>query len=181
MTDRSEALDNVLDYYQNPRNYGEMEQADMSMQGGNPGCGDIITVYLKFKNDRVEEISFTGNGCTISQAAASMLTEILPGKTMAEIDELNYHLLEDLLGEELVKDAAKMFYPGAGYSEICDPASTSRKTVHRIRRKHTFMSGVHIQSFGQLKLSPGMGVAAEQAATLSCFLPQRICPFILFM
>lgn len=103
MTDRSEVLDNVLDYYQNPRNYGEMEQPDMSMQGGNPGCGDIITVYLKFKNDRVEEISFTGNGCTISQAAASMLTEILPGKTMAEINELNYHLLEDLLGEELVK------------------------------------------------------------------------------
>lgn len=101
--DRSEALETILDYYQNPRNYGAMPEADISLQGGNPGCGDIITVYLKFNGDQVDKVSFTGEGCTISQATASMLTELLPGKTIQEIEALDFHLIEDLLGEELVK------------------------------------------------------------------------------
>src|SRR5512142_913886 len=75
----AEILELILDHYQNPRNYGEMEDADVSLQGGNPGCGDIITVYLKFNGDKLESISYTGQGCTISQATASLLTELLPG------------------------------------------------------------------------------------------------------
>lgn len=101
--ERDEALEYILDYYQNPRNYGELPDADVTLQGGNPGCGDIVTVYLKFNGDRLEKATYTGNGCTISQAAASMLTELLPGKTAAEIETLDFHLIEELLGEELVK------------------------------------------------------------------------------
>lgn len=101
--DQSEALEYILDYYQNPRNYGELPDADISLQGGNPGCGDIVTVYLKFKGDRVDQVTFTGQGCTISQAATSMLTEQLSGKTIQEIENLDFHLVEELLGEELVK------------------------------------------------------------------------------
>ena len=73
------------------------------MQGGNPGCGDIVTVYLKFNGDKVDSVTYTGQGCTISQAAASMLTEILPGKTIEEIENMDFHLIEEMLGEELVK------------------------------------------------------------------------------
>lgn len=101
--DRSEALEVILDHYQNPRNYGEMPDADISLQGGNPGCGDIITMYLKFNGDHLETVTYTGQGCTISQAAASMLTELLPGNTIQQIEDLDFHMLEELLSEELVK------------------------------------------------------------------------------
>lgn len=105
--DRSEALEVILDHYQNPRNYGELADADVSLQGGNPGCGDIITVYLKFDGERLDQISYTGQGCTISQAAASMLTEIVPGYTIEQIEQLDYTLLQELLSEELVKTRPK--------------------------------------------------------------------------
>lgn len=101
--DRTEALEFILDHYENPRNYGEIEDASISQQGGNPGCGDIITVYLKFNGEQLERITYTGEGCTISQAAASMLTEILPGYTFEQIKNMDYHILEEMLGEELVK------------------------------------------------------------------------------
>lgn len=107
MMDRSEALEFILDHYQNPRNFGEMQDADVSLQGGNPGCGDIVTMFLKFNGDRLEKVTYTGEGCTISQAAASMLTEILPGQTLEEIDNLDFHMVEDLLSEELVKTRPK--------------------------------------------------------------------------
>ncbi len=105
--DKAEILELVLDYYQNPRNYGEMTDADVSLQGGNPGCGDIVTMFLKFDGDRLEKVTFTGEGCTISQAAASLLTEILPGQTVDQIEKMDYHVIEEMLGEELVKTRPK--------------------------------------------------------------------------
>jgi nitrogen fixation protein NifU and related proteins len=106
--DRSEALEFILDHYQNPRNYGEMEAADISLQGGNPGCGDIVTLYLKFDEaDKLQAVTYTGEGCTISQAATSMLTEMLSGYTFEEIENLDFHLIEELLGEELVRTRPK--------------------------------------------------------------------------
>jgi nitrogen fixation protein NifU and related proteins len=106
--DRAEALEYILDHYQNPRNYGEMEAADISLQGGNPGCGDIVTLYLKFNEEgKLEAITYTGEGCTISQAATSMLTELAPGYTLDEIENLDYHLVEELLSAELVRTRPK--------------------------------------------------------------------------
>jgi nitrogen fixation protein NifU and related proteins len=106
--DRTEVLEIILDHYHNPRNYGEMEQADISMQGGNPGCGDIVTIYLKFSQaGQLLEVTYTGEGCTISQAATSMLTEMMPGHSVEQIEELNFHLIEELVGEELVKTRPK--------------------------------------------------------------------------
>ncbi len=105
--DRSEALELILDHYQNPRNYGEMEDADVSLQGGNPGCGDIITMYLKFNDDRLEKVTYTGEGCTISQAAASMLTELLEGYTVEQIENLDYKVISEMLSDELVKTRPK--------------------------------------------------------------------------
>jgi nitrogen fixation protein NifU and related proteins len=105
--DRAEALETILDHYQNPRNFGEMQAADISLQGGNPGCGDIVTLYLKFDGNTLEEVSFTGTGCTISQAATSMLTEVAKGYTIEQIENLDYSLIEDLLSAELVKTRPK--------------------------------------------------------------------------
>ncbi len=105
--ERSEALELILDHYQNPHNYGEMNDADISLQGGNPGCGDIITLYLKFDDDRLDKISYTGQGCTISQAAASMLTDAVQGMSIQEIEDLDFSMIEDMLSDELVKTRPK--------------------------------------------------------------------------
>jgi nitrogen fixation protein NifU and related proteins len=102
--DRQEAIEYLLDHYQNPRNSGALEHADVTMPGGNPGCGDIVTIYLKVNDagDHVEQVTFEGQGCTISQAAASILTELVEGKPLAEIDEMDFSDMIDLLGREVV-------------------------------------------------------------------------------
>jgi nitrogen fixation protein NifU and related proteins len=105
--DRSEALEIILDHYNNPRNYGEIEDASISLQGGNPGCGDIVKLFLKFDANRLVEITYTGTGCTISQAATSMLTEMVQGITVEEIENLDYRVVEEFLSEELVKTRPK--------------------------------------------------------------------------
>ena len=75
MFDRQAYIDNILDHYENPRHRGHMDDASVTMKGGNPGCGDIITVYLKLDDgERIQDVSFEGEGCTISQAAASILS-----------------------------------------------------------------------------------------------------------
>jgi nitrogen fixation NifU-like protein len=116
--DRAEALENILDHYQNPRNYGEMPDADVSLKGGNPGCGDIITMYLKFNGETLEKVTYTGEGCTISQAAASMLTETLPGLTLEEIEALDFGTVVDLLGDEMVKTRPKCSTLGLDTAKI---------------------------------------------------------------
>ncbi len=105
--DRAEALEYILDHYQNPRNYGEMEDADVSLQGGNPGCGDIVTLYLKFNGNQLEKVTYTGEGCTISQAATSMLTEEMPGRSVDEIENMDYTIVGEMLSDELVKTRPK--------------------------------------------------------------------------
>jgi len=104
---RSEQIELLLDHYNNPRHYGELEDADVSLQGGNPGCGDIVTLFVKVGGDRVEEITFTGEGCTISQAATSMLTEELRGATLADIETMDFHAIEELIGSEMVHTRPK--------------------------------------------------------------------------
>ena len=105
--DRSEALENILDHFQNPHNYGELESPDISLQGGNPGCGDVVTLFLKFNGDRLEQISYTGQGCTISQAATSMLTDLAAGYSIEQIEQLDYRSIEELLSAELVRTRPK--------------------------------------------------------------------------
>lgn len=104
---RSEQIELLLDHYNNPRHYGEMEEPDVSLQGGNPGCGDIITLYVKLDGDHIEEITFTGEGCTISQAATSMLTEELNGATLAEVEAMDFHTIEEMIGSEMVHTRPK--------------------------------------------------------------------------
>jgi nitrogen fixation NifU-like protein len=101
--DRQESIEYLLDHYQHPRNHGALEHPDVTMPGGNPGCGDVVTIYLKVGgSDNVERVTFEGNGCTISQAAASILTEMVEGKPLADVDEMDFNDMIDELGREVV-------------------------------------------------------------------------------
>jgi len=76
----------ILDHSQRPRNRGALENADLESHLLNPLCGDEVTVYAAFDGDRVAEVGFTGRGCSISQASASMMTERLSGKSREEAE-----------------------------------------------------------------------------------------------
>ncbi len=101
--DRQEAIDFLLDHYENPRNHGELEHPDVNLSGGNPGCSDVITMQARFDpNGKVEAISWDGTGCTISRAAASYVTEMVQGMSPDEIESITFEDLVDQLGRELV-------------------------------------------------------------------------------
>ncbi|MEM0163966.1 MAG: SUF system NifU family Fe-S cluster assembly protein [Thermoplasmata archaeon] len=89
-------LDFILEHYKNPRNFGTIEHAQVDEKGSNSSCGDEIELFLKINNNVVEDVKFYGKGCAISQASASILTELIKGKT---IEELNNFKSEDLLKE----------------------------------------------------------------------------------
>lgn len=100
---RQEAIEFLMDHYENPRNYGPLEDAHIHLKGGNPGCADVITMYARFGADgKIEEVNWEGEGCTISRAAASYVTEITQGKTAQEIEEMSFEDLVEELGRELV-------------------------------------------------------------------------------
>ena len=100
----------VFDHNRNPRNFRKMEDADRTVEGHNPLCGDRITLYLKFDDGRITDVSFQGQGCAISTASASLMTEIVKGKTLEEAEHLfeAFHQIvtgrdDDLKLEELGK------------------------------------------------------------------------------
>jgi nitrogen fixation NifU-like protein len=106
--DRQEYIDNLLDHYENPRNRRAIEGAQIDYSGGNPGCGDIIHMYARIDgDDRIADVSFEGEGCTISQAAASIITEMTQGKTLDELEGMNYQTLVEELGSEVVAPRIK--------------------------------------------------------------------------
>ncbi|GAB7094390.1 iron-sulfur cluster assembly scaffold protein [Halolamina litorea] len=93
----------ILDHYKNPRNYGELSDPDFSHVGENPSCGDTIQVdvTLADDDDTIEQVSFVGDGCAISQAAASLLTKELPGKSIDELQAMDTDDIVDLLGVDV--------------------------------------------------------------------------------
>ena len=80
--------DVIVDHNRNPRNFGKLEPADAHADGHNPLCGDRLTVYVNLDGDRIRETKFEGNGCAISVASASLLTETVKGKSRAEFAKL---------------------------------------------------------------------------------------------
>jgi len=89
----------LLDHYRRPRNRGVIDDADVTIQQRNPLCGDTLTLQLAFDGDRVREAAFNGEGCAISQAAASMLTQLLRGRTLDEAAALRDRFREMMLGD----------------------------------------------------------------------------------
>ncbi len=107
--DRQQYIEEILDHFQHPRNKGRMEDADVQLGGGNPGCGDLITVYLKLSDDgtTVERASFEGEGCTISQAGGSMIAEMIEGMSLTEVEELGAATMRELMGEDVVNQRVR--------------------------------------------------------------------------
>jgi nitrogen fixation NifU-like protein len=93
----------ILDHYKSPRNYGELEDADARAEGMNPLCGDETAIAVKFGSDgeTIDEIRFSGRGCAISQAATSMLTELVKGRTATAVAEMHTEELLDEIGAPL--------------------------------------------------------------------------------
>jgi nitrogen fixation NifU-like protein len=86
----------IIDHSKRPRNFRVLETANRKSEGYNPLCGDKVTVFLELENDRLTNISFQGSGCAISTASASVMTESLKGKTLAESEalfEVFHHLV----------------------------------------------------------------------------------------
>jgi len=91
----------ILDHSRHPRHYGTLDQASHKAEGYNPLCGDRVTVYLKLGEDgRVADIKFQGKGCAISQASASMMVDLLKGRTAEEANRLMQGFLHLVKGED---------------------------------------------------------------------------------
>lgn len=87
----------ILDYYRNPRNYGKIENPDISKRDSNPLCGDELEMHINIKDNKVSDVKFSGKGCAISQASASMLTELIMGKDFDYVKKLTKDdILENL-------------------------------------------------------------------------------------
>lgn len=98
--------DLILDHYKHPRNFGHLPKPDVVMEEGNVTCGDRIVMEVKFKIKRVkfrviDDVRFTGEGCAISQASASMLTEKVKGMRTVDVKALSRKDIEDMLGTKL--------------------------------------------------------------------------------
>jgi nitrogen fixation protein NifU and related proteins len=116
--DRQLQIQILLDHYQRPRHRGTLKDADVQMPGGNPGCGDVVTVYLKGAEDQehIGDVSYEGEGCTISMAASSMLLEDVHrgNLTMDQVLEMDYNEMIEKLGRQIVASRPKCATLGLG-------------------------------------------------------------------
>ena len=101
MDSRELYQDIILDHGRKPRNFHSLPHPSHFAHGHNPLCGDRVTVYLEIEDDKVKDVSFEGRGCAISTASASLMTEVLKGKTLAEADELFKAFHAEVTGGEV--------------------------------------------------------------------------------
>jgi len=106
-----------------------LADASVVQKGGNPGCGDVVTFYLKVDGDgRIAGISFEGEGCTISQAASSVVTEMFAGKTLADVEATSSDAILDILGREIAGTRLKCATLGL---------NTTKEAVRTLQRERT--------------------------------------------
>ena len=110
----------ILDHYKNPRGHGVLEPADACAEGQNPLCGDEVVVYVAFGEDgeTIEEVKFEGRGCAISQAATSMLTEMVKGRSASEVSALPKEELLEEIGIPLTPIRLKCALLGLGVLKV---------------------------------------------------------------
>ncbi len=90
----------IMDHNKKPRNFRDMPEANHLAHGNNPLCGDALVVYVKMNGDLIEDVSFQGSGCAISVASASLMTESIKGKTLAEAELIYEQVHKQMTGEE---------------------------------------------------------------------------------
>ena len=93
--------ENILDHYKNPRNFGRIESCQLKHREFNPVCGDDITLFVKFEGNLVKEVKFCGNGCAISIAAASMLSEKIKGMDLNKLSSITEEDILEMIGIKL--------------------------------------------------------------------------------
>jgi nitrogen fixation NifU-like protein len=93
--------EHILEHYKRPHNKRKMLDADVVQRGHNVSCGDELTLYLKFQNDMLADVSFTGVGCAISQSGVSMLTDKMKGMTRNDLSRLGEEDMYELYGTEI--------------------------------------------------------------------------------
>ena len=100
----------ILDHNRRPRNFHALADASHKAEGYNPLCGDRLTLYLKVNGDRIEDVSFEGAGCAISKASASLMTDAVKGRTMAEAQALfeRFHRMVTTPPDQPVEDMGKL-------------------------------------------------------------------------
>jgi nitrogen fixation protein NifU and related proteins len=110
----------ILDHYKNPRGHGVLDGADASAEGHNPLCGDEVSVYVSFAGDgdTIEDVKFSGRGCAISQAATSMLMEMVKGRSATEVATLPRDELLDEVGIPLTPVRLKCALLGLGTLKV---------------------------------------------------------------
>ena len=97
----------ILDHYKHPRNFGHLPKPDVVVEEGNVTCGDKIIMELACKGNIISDICFSGEGCAISQASASMLTEKVKGMSRSQAKKLSHQDIEDMLGTTLTPSRVK--------------------------------------------------------------------------
>jgi nitrogen fixation protein NifU and related proteins len=110
--------DNILDHYKNPRSHGEIERADAQAEGMNPLCGDEVTISVALDGDTIEDIKFRGRGCAISQAATSMLMEMVKGRSAADVADMSRDELLEEVGIPLTPVRLKCALLGLGVLKV---------------------------------------------------------------
>jgi nitrogen fixation protein NifU and related proteins len=110
----------ILDHYKNPRGHGVIDDADATAEGMNPLCGDEVAIYVEFGSDgeTIDEVKFSGRGCAISQAATSMLMEMVKGRTASEVGELSKDELLEEIGIPLTPIRLKCALLGLGVLKV---------------------------------------------------------------
>jgi nitrogen fixation protein NifU and related proteins len=98
----------ILDHYRRPRNKGTLEKADASVEMKNPLCGDEIALQVAFDGDSVQDLRFSGRGCSISQASASMMTQLVKGKSAKEIGAIRKQFRDLMLGNAATGDDTQL-------------------------------------------------------------------------
>jgi len=91
----------LLDHYKNPHNKGVILRPNIHKEDSNPLCGDMVEIFIRLNEEKIENITFEGKGCVISQASASMLTDELKGKTLKDVQSMTREDLLDLIGLQL--------------------------------------------------------------------------------
>lgn len=110
--------ENLMDHYRHPRHHGTFDVPDAAADGHNPLCGDQVAVQVRLEDGRIDEMRFTGNGCAVSQAATSMLTDLVQGLTVEEAAALPSQAILDELGIPLSAMRVKCAVLGLGTLKV---------------------------------------------------------------
>lgn len=101
-------MERILELYKNPKNFGEIADAEIKKTDYNPSCGDMISIFVKLDEEIIKDVKFKGHGCAISTASASILTEYIKGKKIEKIIELGQKEIFTLIGIDLSKNPSRV-------------------------------------------------------------------------